>query len=237
MKLGVNIDHFITVRRLRDTVYPKTLDMLEGCLAGGADQITLHIREDRRHASEADLEIALQWGKLPVNLEMAIDNGMLELVKKPKFRPTWVCLVPERRNEQTTEGGLKLTGREHEYYRFVQDLVNLGTKVALFIEPDEKTVEQSAKFGATAVELHTGKYCHIRKTPQAATEMNRLIRAASLAYSAGLEVHAGHGMDYEFMKEFKQIPHLIEVNIGHSIVAKSLFVGIKEAVRLMKGSL
>lgn len=230
--LGVNIDHVATLRQLRGTRYPSLLSVAKQVLEVGAAQITVHLREDRRHIQDADV---VQLRKVVVspfhlNLEMAPSPAILKIAKK--IKPDWVCLVPEKRNEVTTEGGLDLKKSGPRVAQVVRAFQGTATKVSLFVEPDLETIRRAAKLGAHAVEIHTGKFC-LQTRAARAREKKAIAGAAKLASALGMRVHAGHGLDYENVRELLDIPEIIEFNIGHAIVCRSVEVGMSVAVKEM----
>lgn len=232
MKLGVNIDHVATLRQARGTVYPSPREAAVLCERGGADGITIHLREDRRHIQDADLFTLRKMLKVPLNLEMANSPEIVRIALKA--RPDEVCLVPERRQELTTEGGLDVAGQLKQLKPAVAQLKAAGIEVSLFIEPFARQLEAAVALGAPVVELHTGKYCDSTGTVRRA-ELKRLVAAAKLGHRLGLKVNAGHGLNYDNLAAFlKAVPHLDTLNIGHSIVARAVMVGLVQAVREMK---
>ncbi len=238
MHLGINIDHVATLRQARyatmlelPNAEPSVLDAARAAQEGGADSITLHVREDRRHMQDEDAFAVRREIALPLNLEMGATPAMLEFALR--LRPDYVCLVPERRQEITTEGGLDVSGRAAELRPLVQALAGAGCKVSMFIDPDVAQVEASAAVGAPMVELHTGRFANTQGEARAA-EVERLVAAAQRGHELGLEVHAGHGIQVANLADLNAVPHLSELNIGHTIVSRALFVGISAAVREMK---
>ncbi len=238
MHLGINIDHVATLRQARyatmlelPNVEPSVLDAARAAQDGGADSITLHVREDRRHMQDEDAFAVRREIALPLNLEMGATPEMLAFALR--LKPDYVCLVPERRQEITTEGGLDVAGRAQELRPLVQALTEAGCKVSMFIDPELVQIEASAAIGAPMVELHTGRFANTQGEERAA-EVSRLIAAANRGHELGLEVHAGHGIQVANLAELNAVPHLVELNIGHTIVSRALFVGMKEAVREMK---
>lgn len=229
--LGVNIDHIATLRNARGTTYP---DPLQGALQAeqaGADVITLHLREDRRHIRDADV-LALHPQLLTrMNLEVAVTAEMLDFACR--LRPHDVCLVPERREEITTEGGLNLQQHYQQVERAVRQLQAEGIRVSLFIDPDAQTIAAAAALGATAIELHTGAYANAQVEPQK-QQLQRIADAAKEGIKHGLRVNAGHGLHYTNVQSIAAIPEIAELNIGHAIVAHAVFVGWQNAVREMK---
>ncbi len=232
IRLGVNIDHVATVRQARRIREPDPVWAVVLAELGGADQITLHLREDRRHIQDEDLIRVLATASVPVNLEMAITEEMIRIACER--RPHSATFVPERREEITTEGGLDVAGQEEAVRSAVQRVAAAGVRVALFIDPDPRQVEAAARSGARAVELHTGAYAEAWGTPEADAELERLREAASLAKRAGLRVHAGHGLNVRNVGPVARIPEVEELNIGHSIVGRAIFVGMQRAVAEMK---
>lgn len=230
LKLGVNIDHVATLRQARGTVYPSPAEAARLCEAAGAHGITVHLREDRRHIQDRDLpEIQAAVG-LPLNLEMACVEAIVEVALA--LRPAEACLVPERRQELTTEGGLDVAGRPAVIGPVVARLQAAGIEVSLFIGPDPDQVAAARDAGARVVELHTGRYCDSLPARQPA-ELARLTAAARQAHEAGLRVNAGHGIHLGNIAGIRQIPHLDTLNIGHSIVARAVMVGMSRAVEEM----
>ena len=235
MKLGVNVDHVATLRQARGTTYPSPLEAAALCEKGGADGITIHLREDRRHIQDADLFAFRQALKVPLNLEMANSPEIVEIALAAK--PDEVCLVPEKRQELTTEGGLDAAGQFAALKPAVARLKAAGIVVSLFIEPSVRQLDAAVALGAPVVELHTGKYCDVAGAERAA-ELQRLVDAAQHGSRAGLRINAGHGLHYDNLAAFlAAVPHLDTLNIGHSIVARAVMVGMEQAVREMKGLL
>jgi len=232
--LGVNIDHVATLRQVRGTTYPEPLEAARRCLRAGADGITAHLREDRRHIQDADICALRAEPGLALNLEMANHPEILALALA--WRPAEACLVPERRQELTTEGGLDAAGQESALRPAVAALGAAGVAVSLFIEPDERQVRAAARLGAPVIELHTGRYC---KTigAERARELERLIRAARAAHALGLRVNAGHGITVDNLPDLLRAPHLHTLNIGHSIVARAVMIGLDAAVKEMLAAL
>ena len=231
MRLGVNIDHVATIRQARGGTVPSPAEAAGEAEAGGADGITAHLREDRRHIRDSDLpEIRRRTG-LPINLEMA---PAPEIVRAAlKFRPEKVCIVPEKRRELTTEGGLDAFAQKSLLARLIPKFHKKKIRVSLFLNSETKQIRAAAEVGADAVEIHTGAYA--RRTGAAKKrELAGIREAAGLARRLGMEVHAGHGLDYENVAAICKIPEIAEVNIGHSIVSRAVFTGMREAVREMK---
>jgi pyridoxine 5-phosphate synthase len=235
IRLGINIDHVATLRNARGGVHPDPLRAAEIAVQAGADNITAHLREDRRHIRDEDIARITQAALAPLNLEMAVTDEMLGIACKA--RPHACCLVPERRQEITTEGGLDAASQANTLRPFVAKLREAGIQVALFIDPDEAQVEAARAVGADAVEFHTGTYCGAATSGDRAAqarELRRIVDAARLAAAAGLEVHAGHGLDYENVVAVAAIPEIVELNIGHYLVGEAVFVGLGDSVRRMK---
>ncbi|PIS10002.1 MAG: pyridoxine 5'-phosphate synthase [Bdellovibrio sp. CG10_big_fil_rev_8_21_14_0_10_47_8] len=236
IRLGVNIDHAATLRQVRGgtTPYPDILNIANLAIQGGAEQITIHLREDRRHIQTKDLVILAKKCSVPLNLEMASTDEMVRLARK--YKPDWVCMVPEKRQELTTEGGLDVYKGLRKISLQVERLQMIGIEVSMFIEPNPIQIQASFDSGADAVELHTGKWVRLRGRARK-YEWNRLINAAEMAHQLGMSVHAGHGLDYQTAKEIKKLPYLQEVNIGHSLICYSLEEGLCSSVRRMKSIL
>jgi pyridoxine 5-phosphate synthase len=235
LRLGVNIDHVATIRNARGGRHPDPLRAAHLAVEAGADGITAHLREDRRHISDTDIARLKQELTLPLNLEMAASEEMLAIALR--HVPHACCLVPEKREERTTEGGLDVSGGENHLRGVVDRLQAAGIRVSLFIEPEPRTVEASARLGADIVELHTGAYCeHALKDDPAglARELDRLNAAALAAAAAGLEVHAGHGLTFNTVAALARIPEVVELNIGHFLVGEAIFSGLGPAIRRMR---
>lgn len=237
VRLGVNIDHVATVRNARGGVHPDPVRAAREALQAGADGITAHLREDRRHITDADIAalsaLCAEAGQ-PLNLEMAVTDEMLAIALRHK--PHAACLVPERREEVTTEGGLAVAGHEARIGPVVRALSDAGIRVSLFIEPSAEQVAASAGIGASVIELHTGRYCHLSPGERGA-EFDRLAAAAAQADELGLEVHAGHGLDYLTAAEMMAIAEIRELNIGHFLIGEAVFLGLAEAVRRMRAAM
>jgi pyridoxine 5-phosphate synthase len=233
IRLGVNIDHAATLRQVRGgmTPYPDLIKCAEWSMKGGADLITIHLREDRRHIQDKDVFDLCLWRKLPINLELAVNSSMIKIAKTVK--PDWTCFVPEKREELTTEGGLDVLAIELKLKKIIKELNHLGIKVSLFIAPDLEQVSASQRVGAQAIELHTGHWV-LYKGNKKKQEWNRLVESSLLANELGLSVHAGHGLDYQSVLEIKKLPFLEEVNIGHSLICYSLEAGLEKSVKKMK---
>lgn len=230
LKLGVNIDHVATLRQARRTAYPDLLAAARTCRAAGADGITIHLREDRRHIQEADVRTLRAEPDLPLNLEMANVPEILRIALA--VLPDEVCLVPERREELTTEGGLDAAGQSKSLKPTVAQLREAGVAVSLFIEADRRQIDAAAGLGAPYIELHTGRYCDLAGD-DARRELDRLIEGARYTRGLGLRVNAGHGINVDNLPGILEMPHLDTLNIGHSIVCRSVFAGLETAVREM----
>ena len=231
LRLGVNIDHVATVRQARGTVYPDPVEAALIAASAGADSITIHLREDRRHIQEHDVERLLPRCPVPVNLEMAVTDEMIAFACAVK--PRYACLVPERRQEVTTEGGLDVAGQLEAVTKACKRLARAGIETALFIDADPLQLAATRKTGVPHIEIHTGAYAEARGRAQAA-ELKRIAGFARAAHKAGIEVHAGHGLHLDNVAAISRIPEIVELNIGHSIVARALFVGLPAAVGEMR---
>ena len=229
--LGVNIDHVATLRQARRARYPDPVHAALVAEQAGADNITLHVREDRRHIQDADVAALHPLLQTRMNLEMAVTDEMLAIATR--IRPADCCLVPERRAEVTTEGGLDVVGQIGRLRESCALLAAADIRVALFIDPEPAQIEATARAGAPVIELHTGRYCESTGAT-AARELERLRAGARLAATLGLEVHAGHGLHYHNVQAVAAIPEITELNIGHAIVARAVFSGLADAVRDMK---
>jgi len=230
LRLGVNVDHVATLRQARKSDIPDPVEAALLAERGGADGITVHLREDRRHIQERDVELLRERLSTKVNLEMAVTPEMVRLAEK--LHPDDACFVPERREELTTEGGLDVVAHRAKVQEAVKRLEERQIRVSLFVDPEEGQVEVSRRVGAHGVELHTGRYCNI--SGDRTGELEKVAAAASFARSLGLEVHGGHGLNYENVLPIARIPEMVELNIGHSIVARAVMVGMEQAVREMK---
>lgn len=230
--LGVNIDHVATLRQARGTRYPDPLKAALDAEEAGADGITLHLREDRRHIQERDVRLFKAALQTRMNLEIAMTPAMLDLACD--VRPEHVCLVPEKREELTTEGGLDVLGQEHRIREAIARLASAGCQVSLFIDPDQQQIEAAARAGAPAIELHTGKYADAASEKSQTLELERIKDGVEAGLSNGLIVNAGHGLHYHNVEPIASIPGINELNIGHAIVAHAVFVGFKQAVIEMK---
>jgi pyridoxine 5-phosphate synthase len=235
LRLGVNIDHVATVRNARGGPYPDPLRAAKLAEAAGADGITAHLREDRRHITDADIEALMASLSLPLNLEMAATDEMQAIALR--HRPHAVCIVPERREERTTEGGLEVAREENRLAHFIAPLAEAGCRVSIFIAADRRQIEAAHRIGAPVVELHTGAYCEAALDGDAeatAAELTRLTEMAAFAKGLGLEVHAGHGLTYDTVKPVAAIPELMELNIGHFLIGEAIFAGLDSAIRRMR---
>jgi pyridoxine 5-phosphate synthase len=230
--LGVNIDHIATLRQARGTRYPDPIQAAIEAEQAGADSITLHLREDRRHIQERDVAMLADILQTKMNLEMAVTDEMLAIAEK--YRPADCCLVPEKREELTTEGGLDVSGQFERIKQACERLAAAGIRVSLFIDPEIKQIEASLACGAPVVELHTGRYAEADTDEERARELAIITEAAEQANARGLQVNAGHGLHYHNTQAIAAIPQLVELNIGHAIVARSVFTGFQGAVREMK---
>lgn len=230
--LGVNIDHVATVRQARGTRYPDPIQAAIEAEQAGADSITLHLREDRRHIQDRDVEMLKDLLLTRMNLEMAVTEDMLRIAER--IKPQDCCLVPERREELTTEGGLDVLSQIDKVSEACSRLADAGVKVSLFIDADAAQIEAAAKCGAPAIEIHTGHYADAVNAEQQNTEFNKITSAVNLGIELGLQVNAGHGLNYQNVKPIAAIAGVKELNIGHAIVARALFSGFASAVREMK---
>jgi pyridoxine 5-phosphate synthase len=232
LRLGVNIDHVATVRNARGGAHPDPVRAALLAAEAGADGITAHLREDRRHIRDSDVERLMAELAVPLNLEMAVTDEMVALARR--LRPHATCLVPERRSEVTTEGGLDAAGAGSALAEAVAALAEAGCRVSLFIDPAPHQVEAASRVGAPVVEFHTGTHCEAPPGPARATELERLRRAAALAHGLGIECHAGHGLSYGTVRPVAAIPEVVELNIGHFLVGEAVFIGWVEAIRRMR---
>ncbi len=233
IRLGVNIDHVATVRNARGENYPSPLRaslLAEKC---GADSVTIHLREDRRHINELDLKKIIKKLKIPLNLEIAATQEMLNIASKSK--PPFVCIVPEKRKEITTEGGLNLNYNKNFLKKLINKLKNKNIRVSLFIEPSIKDIKQAKNLKVDCVEIHTGKLCNlINKKKNYKNEIDKIKKAVKKGNELGLEVHAGHGLTFNSAKILSQINGIIEFNIGHFLIGESIFVGLPKTINLFK---
>lgn len=231
LRLGVNIDHVATIRNARGGDHPDPVRAAEIVAAVGGDGITAHLREDRRHIRDDDLARIQAATNLPLNLEMAATDEMLEIALRHK--PHAACIVPEKRQERTTEGGLDAAGLHNQLAPIVGRLNDAGIRVSLFIEPDARQIEAAMQLNAPVVELHTGRYAQCQGEERAA-ELRRIADAAALAWKNGIEPHAGHGLTYDNVVPIAAIPQLAELNIGHYLIGEAIFTGLDSAVRQMR---
>lgn len=231
IRLGVNVDHVATLRQARGTSYPDPVEAALGAAAAGAASITVHLREDRRHIQDHDVQRLLKVSPVPVNLEMAVTPEMVAIACK--LKPTYACLVPERREEVTTEGGLDVAGQLEAVRSACERLSAAGIIVALFIDADPRQLKAAQKCKAPHLEIHTGRYADTRGKTQAA-ELQRIAQFARRAQRAGFEVHAGHGLNLDNVAAIAGIAEIVELNIGHSIVADAVTVGLPAAVARMR---
>ena len=235
LRLGVNIDHVATVRNARGGALPDPVRAAHQAVAAGADGITAHLREDRRHIRDADIARLMAELTKPLNFEMAATDEMVALALR--LKPHAACLVPEKREERTTEGGLDVVGQEAALRPQIVRLRDAGCRVSLFIEADEAPIAMAAKLGAPVVELHTGTWCHAVVDGHAAkaeAEFRRLADGAAFAASLGLEVHAGHGLDYDTARKLAAVPDFVEFNIGHFLIGEAIFIGFEAAIGRMR---
>ena len=235
LRLGVNIDHVATLRNARGTVWPDPLRAALLAEAAGADGITAHLREDRRHIRDTDIDALMAGIRVPLNFECAATAEMQAIILR--HRPHAVCLVPEKREERTTEGGLDVAGDDNRLADYIAPLRAAGARVSMFISHDPRQIEASARIGAEVVELHTGLYSDLHAegdTDAAATELAALRKGAAFAHSLGLEVHAGHGLTYDNVTPIAAIPEVMELNIGHFLIGESVFRGLGAAIEEMR---
>lgn len=230
IRLGVNVDHVATLRQARRIDTPDPVQAALLAERGGADGITVHLREDRRHIQERDVELLRERIRTKLNLEMAVTEEMVRLAER--FRPDDACFVPERREELTTEGGLDVVAHRARIKEAVKRFQAHGIRVSLFIDPERSQIEASREAGAHGVEIHTGRYCDV--SGDKTRELEQVAAAAALAHRLGLEVHGGHGLNYQNVLPIARIPEIVELNIGHSIVARAVMVGMERAVGEMK---
>ncbi|MHB1946751.1 MAG: pyridoxine 5'-phosphate synthase [Gammaproteobacteria bacterium] len=230
--LGVNIDHVATLREARHTRYPDPIEAVYAAENGGADGITVHLREDRRHIQERDVELIQQVLLTRLNLEMAVTKDMLAFAER--IRPTYCCFVPEKRAELTTEGGLNVIADEANIRDACARLAAKGIEVSLFIDPDLEQIEAALRCKAPVIEIHTGQYADAKTQAESNAELHRIITAAQFAHQAGLVVNGGHGLNYQNVQPIARIPEMNELNIGHGIIARAIFMGLEGAVREMK---
>ena len=235
LRLGVNIDHVATIRNARGGFCPDPVRAALLAQTSGADGITAHLREDRRHIRDEDIEALIAALKIPLNFEMASTSEMQEIALR--FLPNAVCIVPEKRQERTTEGGLEVEKDQRRLADFIQPLSKAGCRVSLFVEPDERQIEASNEVGASVVELHTGAYCNYQaegKSGSMQAELARIARCSTFAQELGLEVHAGHGLTFDNVSSIAALPEISELNIGHFLIGESVFTGLETAISDMR---
>ena len=235
LRLGVNIDHVATVRNARGSAYPDPVRAALIAQEAGADGITAHLREDRRHIVDQDITSIIKAIDIPLNFEMAATDEMKKIALA--HEPHAVCIVPEKREERTTEGGLDVVKDENKLAHFITPLREKGCRISIFIAADDKQIKAARRIGAQVVELHTGAYCDLhydKRFEERDAELSRLKDMASLAHSLGLEVHAGHGLDYKTTKILTKIEEIQEFNIGHFIIGESIFFGLKKVIKNFK---
>jgi len=230
--LGVNIDHIATIREARGTRYPDPVQAALEAEQAGADGITIHLREDRRHIQDRDVELLNGVLQTRMNLEMAATDEMIAIAER--IRPAHCCLVPEKREELTTEGGLDVVGQQEKIKDACKRLADAGIEVSIFIDADEKQIETSAEIGAPAIEIHTGHFADCTEKSEAIEELKRIILGVEQGVNAGLIVNAGHGLHYHNVEDVAAIPQINELNIGHALIARAMFTGLTEAVKEMK---
>ncbi|ASP18795.1 pyridoxine 5'-phosphate synthase [Antarctobacter heliothermus] len=235
LRLGVNIDHVATVRNARGSAYPDPVRAAKLAEASGADGITAHLREDRRHISDADIDALMDHLSVPLNFEMAATDEMQKIALR--HRPHAVCIVPEKREERTTEGGLEVAREENRLAHFIAPLREAGCRVSIFIAADRRQIEAAHRIGAQVIELHTGAYCDFHaegRFDERDAELERMREMAGFAHSLGLEVHAGHGLTYETVKPVAAFPEVMELNIGHFLIGEAIFLGLGPAMAEMR---
>lgn len=238
LRLGVNIDHVATVRNARGGAVPDPVRAAHLAVAAGADGITAHLREDRRHIRDADMERLARELTRPLNFEMGATEEMIALAER--LKPHAACLVPEKREERTTEGGLDVVGQRDQLVSRIARLKAAGCRVSLFIEPDEAPIAMAAALGAPVVELHTGSWCEALAhgdMASAEAEFARLARGAAHAAALGLEVHAGHGLDFDSARRLAGVPEFVEFNIGHFLIGEAIFIGLEAAIGRMRAAM
>jgi len=236
LRLGINIDHVATVRNARGGAYPDPLRAAKLAEEAGADGITAHLREDRRHISDADIDGLMETLSVPLNFEMAATKEMQTIALRHK--PHAVCIVPEKREELTTEGGLEVAREENRLAHFIAPIREAGCRVSLFVATDMRQIEAASRIGANIVELHAGPYCDAYSESHfdlAKTELKKLRDMSAFAHSLGLEVHAGHGITYDTVKPIAEFPEVLELNIGHFLIGEAIFLGLQPAIKKMRG--
>jgi len=235
LRLGINIDHVATVRNARGGSYPDPLRAARLAEVAGADGITAHLREDRRHISEADIDGLMEVLKVPLNFEMAATSEMQAIALR--HTPHAVCIVPEKREELTTEGGLEVAREENRLAHFIAPIREAGCRVSLFVATDKRQIDAASRIGANIVELHAGPYCDAYSDGHfdvAETELEKLRDMSAYAHSLGLEVHAGHGITYDTVKPIAKFPEVVELNIGHFLIGEAIFLGLQPAIKKMR---
>ncbi|MCP4822247.1 MAG: pyridoxine 5'-phosphate synthase [Shimia sp.] len=235
LRLGVNIDHVATVRNARGSAYPDPVRAAKLAEEAGADGITAHLREDRRHIEDADIDALMEALTVPLNFEMAATEEMQAIALRHK--PHAVCIVPEKREERTTEGGLEVAREENKLAHFIAPLRDVGCRVSIFIAADRAQIEAANRIGAQVIELHTGAYCDFHaegRFDERDAELVRLTEMATFAHSLGLEVHAGHGLTYDSVGPIAALPEIMELNIGHFLIGESIFLGLEPAIKEMR---
>jgi pyridoxine 5-phosphate synthase len=238
LRLGVNVDHVATIRNARGGRHPDPVRAAKLAIAAGADGITAHLREDRRHIRDDDMARLKAEISKPLNFEMAATNEMASAALA--IRPHAVCIVPEKRSERTTEGGLDVVGHREQLEPVIHDLKHAGIRVSLFIAPHRAQIETAAELGAPVIELHTGAWCDAlseHREAEARGEWEQLKAGAELAHSIGLEVHAGHGLDYASAETIAALPQVVELNIGHFLVGEAVFEGLEQSIKLMRAAM
>lgn len=235
LRLGVNIDHVATVRNARGGAYPDPVRAAKRAEEAGADGITAHLREDRRHILDADIDGLMEALTVPLNFEMAATEEMQKIALRHK--PHAVCIVPEKREERTTEGGLEVSREENKLAHYIAPLRDAGCRVSIFIAADQKQIEAANRIGAQVIELHTGAYCDFHaegRFEERDAELVRLREMSTFAHSLGLEVHAGHGLTYDTVQPIAAFPEVMELNIGHFLIGEAIFAGLDPAIREMR---
>ena len=235
LRLGVNIDHVATVRNARGSAYPDPVRAAVLAQEAGADGITAHLREDRRHISDEDINRLVETLTVPLNFEMAATDEMQEIALRHK--PHAVCIVPEKREERTTEGGLDVVQADNRLAHFIAPLREAGSRVSIFIAADKRQIDAAKRIGAQVIELHAGAYCDLHaeaRLKESDAELDRLREMTAYAHSLGLEVHVGHGLTYETVKPVAAFPEVMELNIGHFLIGEAIFLGLKPAISEMR---
>lgn len=234
IRLGVNIDHVATIRNARGGIHPDPINSAKLAQEAGANGITAHLREDRRHISDNDITRLKKEINLPLNLEMAATGEMLEIALKTK--PNAACIVPEKRAELTTEGGLDVIDNASRLMPIIRELKQAKIRISLFVDPDIDQIKKCKEIGADIIEIHTGTYCNNKGQAQE-EEFTKIQNCATLAHKIGLECHAGHGLDFNTAAKIAQIPEIIELNIGHFLIGEAIFIGLENAVKKMKDAI